>query len=115
MVYSLSLKLPLVIESDSYALLARNLLERDTVSFQIPIGLDENSSANGIDSRPIDVRVIPEGRLCVGQLKGRNLPVASRKAPLHLKQCLYPRCLKAIALRVEFRSSRKSSYEQESD
>jgi putative transposase len=28
---------------------------------------------------------------------------------------LYPRCLKTIALRVELRSSRKSSYEQESD
>ena len=86
-----SLKLPLVIESDSQALLARSLLERNMVSFQIPIGLDNSDHGSDIDSCPIDVRDIPLGRLCVGYLKGRNLPVASARFLDQVANCLHDR------------------------
>ena len=86
-----SLKLPLVIESDSQAMLARSLLERDTVSFQIPIGLDNSDRGSDISSCPIDVRDIPLGRLCVGHLKGRNLPVASARFLDQVANCLHDR------------------------
>lgn len=87
----LSLKLPLVIESDSQALLARSLLARDTVSFQIPIGLDSGNSEKDFQSCPVATRDIPEGRLCVGHLKGRNLPVASARFLDQVANCLHDR------------------------
>lgn len=86
-----SLALPLVIESDSQAMLTRSLLEGDTVSFQIPIGLHENPDGNIIGSCPIDIRDIPEGRLCLGYLKGRNLPVASARFLDQVANCLHDR------------------------
>lgn len=49
------------------------------MSFQIPIGLDSSNLENGIDGCLIDARDIPIERWCVGQLKGRNLPVASAR------------------------------------
>jgi len=86
-----SLRLPLVIESDSQALLLRSLLEANTVSFQIHIGLDEEYANSSIDSRSIDIRDIPVGRLCVGHLKGRNLPVASARFLDQVANCLHDR------------------------
>ena len=86
-----SLKLPMIIESDSQALLTRSLLEGETISFQIPIGFDENHEGNTIGSCEIDVRDIPEGRLCLGHLKGRNLPVASARFLDQVANCLHDR------------------------
>lgn len=75
----LSLDLPVFIESDSQLLLWHSLAEHHTVSFQIPIGLDVNDREQGHGSCPVNLRDVPEGRLYVGQLKGRNLPVASAR------------------------------------
>lgn len=75
----LSLNLPVVIESDSQILIQQSLLQHDTVTFQIPIGIVDSPGAEDLQQCSIDVRDIGEGRLFLGQLRGRNLPVASAR------------------------------------
>lgn len=74
-----SVPLPTKIESDSQTLLLRSLREHDTITFQLPIGLDPLNDEDGISHCELDSRDVPEGRLMVGHLKGRNLPVASAR------------------------------------
>jgi len=74
-----SVELPMNIESDSQTLLLRSLREHNTVTFQLPIGLDPLSDDDRINHCQLDTRDVPEGRLMVGHLKGRNLPVASAR------------------------------------
>ena len=75
----LSLELPVMIESDSQALIQASLLQHNTVTFQIPIGSVEPSANDNVQQCSVDVRDIGEGRLFLGQLKSRNLPVASAR------------------------------------
>ena len=67
------------IESDSQTLLLRSLHEHNTITFQLPIGLEPLNTNGVIGHCPLDTRDVPEGRLMVGHLKGRNLPVASAR------------------------------------
>ena len=75
----LSLDLPVMIESDSQALIVESLKQHNMVTFQIPIGTAELDSDAGVYKCAVDSRDIGEGRLFLGQLKGRNLPVASAR------------------------------------
>lgn len=71
-----SLKLEPVVESDSFEFLRNYALSEGLVSFQIPIGLADPSTLEGVIARPLDSRDAPIGLLYVGQLKNRILPVA---------------------------------------
>jgi len=87
-----SVKLPMSIESDSQTLLIRSLREHNTITFQLPIGL--NPSSNTVSHCQLDVRDVPAGRLMVGHLKGRNLPVASARFLEQMAGCLHERFAK---------------------
>ncbi len=69
---------PIVVslESDNHDFLSQCVVENNLISFQIGLGVPdpEKSSIVGI---PVDTRDLPEGRLYVGQLRGRTLPVAA--------------------------------------
>lgn len=74
-----SIRLRTVLESDNFDFLRRYPAQEQLISFQIPIGLPEAPGTEGVVSRPVDTRDIPEGRLYLCQLRGRTLPVAAAK------------------------------------
>jgi len=75
-----SLSLNPVVESDSFEFLRNYAANESIVSFQIPIGLDQqNAASQGFVIRPLDERDAPAGTLYVGQLKSRTLPVAAAR------------------------------------
>lgn len=74
-----SIRLRVVIESDNFDFLRRYPAQEQLITFQIPIGLPDSGRTEGIVSRPVDLRDIPEGRLYLCQLRGRTLPVAAAK------------------------------------
>lgn len=69
-------ELNMVVESESFDFLRNYVLSEECLSFQIPIGLpaDDDTSLVRI---PVERRDIPAGELCIGQLRARNLSVAS--------------------------------------
>ena len=71
--------LPVAIESDSFGFLRRCLADEGTVSFQVPIALPRSMAAEHLCRREVDGRDVAGGRLLVGQLKGRTLPVAAAR------------------------------------
>lgn len=82
-----SVNLRVVLDADHFEFLRRYPGQEDLVTFQIPIGLPE-TGAEGITSRPVDVRDVPEGRLYLCQLKGRALPVAAAKFAAQMARAL---------------------------
>jgi len=74
-----SVRLRTVLESDNFDFLRRYPAQEELISFQIPIGLPGEAVTEGVVSRPVDTRDIPEGRLYLCQLRGRTLPVAAAK------------------------------------
>lgn len=86
-----SVELRPVIESDSFEFLRRYPAHEAMVSFQIPIGLPVDGGADGIVSRRLDKRDVPEGLLHLGQLRGRTLPVAAAKFAGQLERVLVER------------------------
>ncbi|MCE5973102.1 LysR substrate-binding domain-containing protein [Sinirhodobacter sp. WL0062] len=74
-----SVRLRMVLESDNFDFLRRYPSQEQLISFQIPIGLPDSDHAEGVTSRPVDARDIPDGRLYLCQLRGRTLPVAAAK------------------------------------
>lgn len=74
-----SVRLRAMLESDNFDFLRRYPAQEQLISFQIPIGLPGEGGAEGVVSRPVDTRDIPEGRLYLCQLRGRTLPVAAAK------------------------------------
>lgn len=72
-----------VLESDSFEFLRNCVVDGQTISFQIPVGLPAADALRkggaGIAMRDLDPRDVPAGVLCVGQLRGRTLPVAAAK------------------------------------
>jgi len=66
------------IETESFDLIRHYVTQEDAVGFQIPIGL-KTSEQDTVAHRPISERDVPSGRLLLGQMKGRTLPVASSK------------------------------------
>ncbi len=74
-----SLTLQPMIESDSFEFLRYYAEAENLVTFQIPIGLPVNAKGPGPVSRQIDTHDVPAGLLYVGQLRGRNLPIAAAR------------------------------------
>lgn len=66
------------LQSDSFEFLRRYPQHENLVSFQIPVGLPRTLD-EGVTSRPVDPRDVPEGLLYLCQLRGRTLPVAAAK------------------------------------
>lgn len=70
--------LPPAIETEAFELIRYYVTQEDAVGFQIPIGLSV-SEQDTIAHRPLSEKDVPSGRLLLGQMKGRALPVASSK------------------------------------
>ena len=66
------------IETESFDLIRHYVTQEDAIGFQIPIGLS-TAKQDTIAHRPLSEKDIPFGRLLLGQMKGRTLPVASSK------------------------------------
>ena len=83
----------IVAQSNSFEFLRHLVMRDNVVSFQIEIGA-ASDEGRGIVTREIDERDAPRGDLVLGQLRGRNLPVASAKFAEQLSQSL-------LAMRAE--------------
>ncbi len=66
------------VETESFELIRHYVTQESAVGFQIPIGLKAEQQT-AIAHRPLAERDVPAGRLLLGQMKGRALPVASSK------------------------------------
>jgi len=66
------------VETESFELIRHYAAHEDAVGFQIPIGLNV-AQQDTIAHRPLSEQDVPFGRLLLGQMKGRALPVASAK------------------------------------
>lgn len=66
------------VETESFDLIRHYVTQENAVGFQIPIGLKPPEEA-GFGHKPLAERDVRPGRLLLGQLKGRALPVASAK------------------------------------
>ncbi|ROT99442.1 LysR family transcriptional regulator [Histidinibacterium lentulum] len=82
-----SVTLRTAIEADSFEFLRRYPRHEKMVSFQIPVGLPRVPD-EGIVSRPVDRRDVPDGLLYLCQLRGRTLPVAAAKFAAQVEQVL---------------------------
>ena len=75
-----------VIQSNSFEFLRGCVARSDAISFQIEVGaLPDDLAGSGLVARPIDDRDVPAGNLVLGQLRDRNLPVASAMFCEHLR------------------------------
>ncbi|MEM9708491.1 MAG: LysR family transcriptional regulator [Pseudomonadota bacterium] len=83
-----SVELQPAVESDSFEFLRRYPNHEQLVSFQIPVGLPAQDQREGIVSRQVDTRDVPEGLLYLCQLRGRTLPVAAAKFAAQLENVL---------------------------
>lgn len=83
-----SVRLRVVLEADNFDFLRRYPAQEPLVSFQIPIGMPDAPGAEGVVSRPVDTRDLPEGRLYLCQLRGRTLPVAAAKFAAQIEGAL---------------------------
>lgn len=86
-----SVRLRVALESDNFDFLRRYPAQEQLISFQIPIGLPGGAGAEGVISRPVDTRDVPEGRLYLCQLRGRTLPVAAAKFAAQVEGALESR------------------------
>ena len=66
------------VETESFELIRHYAAHENAVGFQIPIGLNV-AQQDTIAHRPLSEQDVPFGRLLLGQMKGRALPVASAK------------------------------------
>tara|TARA_R110000868_G_scaffold61059_9_gene185755 strand:- start:11705 stop:12619 length:915 start_codon:yes stop_codon:yes gene_type:complete len=64
------------VESNSFEMLRRSVIHSGLVSFQIEVGAVAPGVGSDIVVRAIDRRDTPAANLVLGQLRGRNLPVA---------------------------------------
>ncbi|MEH6647542.1 LysR family transcriptional regulator [Sulfitobacter sp.] len=76
-----------IVETESFELIRHYVTREDAVGFQIPIGLSTREQG-AIAHLPISEKDIPVGRLLLGQMKGRALPVASAKFSQQLVSAL---------------------------
>ncbi|HSF64200.1 MAG TPA: LysR family transcriptional regulator [Paracoccaceae bacterium] len=83
-----SVRLNVALDSDNFEFLRKYPAQERLISFQIPIGLPPEGGSDGLVSRPVDVRDVPEGRLYLCQLRGRTLPVAAAKFAAQIGRAL---------------------------
>lgn len=75
-----SLRADPAIEANSFEFLRNYVRLENAITFQIAIGAPAGTeSGSGLVSRPVDQRDIRPGKLVIGQLRGRALPVAAAK------------------------------------
>lgn len=86
-----SVRLNVAIDSDNFEFLRKYPVQERLISFQIPIGLPPEGGSDGLVSRPVDARDVPEGRLYLCQLRGRTLPVAAAKFAAQIARALEDR------------------------
>lgn len=84
------LSLDPVLETESFELIRHYVTVENAVGFQIPIGLSTERQSD-LAHRPIAERDIPSGRLLLGQMRGRVLPVAPAKFARQLEAQLEAR------------------------
>jgi len=78
------------IQSNSFEFLRGCLSRGEAISFQIEVGaLPDYLAGSGVVARPIDHRDVPVANLVLGQLRGRNLPMAVAVFCEHLKGALH--------------------------
>ncbi len=75
----MSIDLPVILESDSETLLIETILRGEAITVQIPIGILKRSMSGEVAHCVLDSRDVGVGRLMLGHLKGRHLPVASAR------------------------------------
>jgi DNA-binding transcriptional LysR family regulator len=81
------LKLEPIVETDSFELIRHYVVQENAIGFQIPIGLKPEAQAD-IAHRPISEKDVPAGRLLLGRMKGRALPMAPLKFAQQLETTL---------------------------
>jgi DNA-binding transcriptional LysR family regulator len=69
------LSFKLAAESNSFELLRGLVTHGNLISFQIRIGTLPENNKLGLVARDIDDRDVPQGKLVLGQLRARNLPI----------------------------------------
>jgi hypothetical protein len=75
------------LEADNFEFLRRYPAQERLITFQIPIGLSKEAD-EGVVTRPVDTRDVPEGSLYLCQLRGRTLPVAAAKFAAQMERVL---------------------------
>lgn len=83
-----SVDFSIAVQSDSFEFLRRLPRFEHVVSFQIPVGLPGRVPEEGIVTRKVDTRDVPEGLLYLCQLRGRTLPVAAAKFAAQIEAVL---------------------------
>lgn len=66
------------VESESFEMIRHYVIHEDAIGFQIPIGLKLYGD-DDVTHRPLSMQDVSTGKLLLGQMKGRALPVASTK------------------------------------
>ena len=75
----LSEPLPVAVESDNFALLIQCLVHEPALVFQVPLGMPDWDILERMHRCDVDPRDLAPGRLVVGHLRGRTLPVAAAR------------------------------------
>lgn len=76
------------VESNSFEMLRGMVLHAGLISFQIAIGTMPQGNKLGLVAREIDGRDVPSAKLVFGQLRERNLPVATAIFAEHINKRL---------------------------
>lgn len=74
-----SVTLDVQLEANAFELLRNYARSSQAITIQIEIGAEPDKVGEGLVVRPIDDRDLAHGSLVLGQLRGRNLPVAVAK------------------------------------
>lgn len=85
------LRFSVAAEANSFELLRGLVVHCGMISFQIQIGAEPEAMPPGVVVRPVDERDLPGADLVLGQLRGRNLPLAGAQFAEHLSGVLRQR------------------------
>ncbi|GGF63009.1 LysR family transcriptional regulator [Azorhizobium oxalatiphilum] len=83
------LRFSVAAQANSFELLRSLVANAGMVSFQIQIGALPEAMPAGIVVRPVDARDLASADLVLGQLRGRNLPLAGAQFAEHLGRTLH--------------------------
>jgi DNA-binding transcriptional LysR family regulator len=78
----------IAVESNSFEMLRGVAIHAGLISFQIAIGAMPDNNKLGLVTREIDGRDVPSGKLVFGQLRERNLPIATAIFAEHINKRL---------------------------
>ena len=77
------------VEANSFEFLRTYVAQTTAITLQIEIGVVGNMPESRLVARPIDDRDLAHGHLVLGQLRGRNMPVAVAKFADQLSRRLH--------------------------